>query len=965
MLSKIGSWFGGGPASGAVALVLALLGLGYGGYQVSRPAPEPGLPPGVLQDGLVTERDGPKVGPDGAETPGAVVAEEEADADPETAPEAEPEADAEVAADAEINAEPEAPDTPAPPSFDVVRVDAEGNALIAGKAAPGAEVEVLLDGEAVHTATADAGGGFVAMFSIPPSDRPRAVTLSMAVAPDKLIASTGTVLLQPAERVAEVSEEALEEPAAGPAPASPDTDPAAPGTPEGGDGIVVTVGPGAEDGPASATGELAEGPAAPETPGTELAEGPATGSEDTPGTDTAENTAEDPARTGDTDLAALDPETTRDARPGDIAPGAEDTRDARPGDISPETGDTPSDTDLAAAPTPDAALDAPRGPEAPALAGPGALPQGEPAPGLPTETALLDPAAPPGTGTPRLNTDAPGTPAAANTDPDRPAGAAPGTLELAAPAGEAELPGRGDVPSVAAPGVPGTDHVTAAPPPPLPPRTADRLSTMEGPERALAETETPDAPAGERRAGVEVTGEGAPEAPAGTVIAGGETQDEPSAERVTGGETAGEGVAGDLPRADDPATGRVAGVETAEEDADTVAAGDLPQADDPATGRVAGVEMTEEDADTVASGDLPQVDDPATGPEAGVEMAGEGNGDPLVGAPAAGETPGDSPSSGLVAGVETSGDGDAPTGAAPLGEDPAGERVAGAGDPAAESDTPAGERLAGAGETGTEGLSPEQLTGDAADAAGERIATMDAPEAPEPPRSSAPEIVASVDGPAAPETALGTGPGAAPGLPERAEDTPATPPKPAAPTVMLADDSGIRVLQSGGARPAPVQSVIIDTITYDQQGEVALGGRGSEGGFVRAYLNNRPIVTTEIGVDGQWRTPLPDVDTGIYTLRVDELDAEGKVTSRVETPFKREEPELLAELESARAGAGEGKAAGGPELLTVQPGNTLWGIADRRYGDGFLYVRVFEANRERIRDPHWIYPGQVFEIPEE
>ena len=48
-----------------------------------------------------------------------------------------------------------------------------------------------------------------------------------------------------------------------------------------------------------------------------------------------------------------------------------------------------------------------------------------------------------------------------------------------------------------------------------------------------------------------------------------------------------------------------------------------------------------------------------------------------------------------------------------------------------------------------------------------------------------------------------------------------------------------------------------------------------------------------------------------------------------------------------------------------RPGNTLWGIADAKYGDGYLYVRVFEANRERIRDPHWIYPGQVFAIPTE
>ena len=50
---------------------------------------------------------------------------------------------------------------------------------------------------------------------------------------------------------------------------------------------------------------------------------------------------------------------------------------------------------------------------------------------------------------------------------------------------------------------------------------------------------------------------------------------------------------------------------------------------------------------------------------------------------------------------------------------------------------------------------------------------------------------------------------------------------------------------------------------------------------------------------------------------------------------------------------------------TVQPGATLWAIAEERYGEGILYVTVFEANRDRIRNPDLIYPGQVFILPEE
>ena len=56
-------------------------------------------------------------------------------------------------------------------------------------------------------------------------------------------------------------------------------------------------------------------------------------------------------------------------------------------------------------------------------------------------------------------------------------------------------------------------------------------------------------------------------------------------------------------------------------------------------------------------------------------------------------------------------------------------------------------------------------------------------------------------------------------------------------------------------------------------------------------------------------------------------------------------------------------AAPRPVTVTVQPGFTLWGIAQERYGDGVMYVQVFEANRDKIRDPDLIYPGQVFSVP--
>lgn len=48
---------------------------------------------------------------------------------------------------------------------------------------------------------------------------------------------------------------------------------------------------------------------------------------------------------------------------------------------------------------------------------------------------------------------------------------------------------------------------------------------------------------------------------------------------------------------------------------------------------------------------------------------------------------------------------------------------------------------------------------------------------------------------------------------------------------------------------------------------------------------------------------------------------------------------------------------------TVVRGDTLWGISKRYYGAGAMYMKIYNANRNVIRNPNLIYPGQVFVIP--
>lgn len=50
---------------------------------------------------------------------------------------------------------------------------------------------------------------------------------------------------------------------------------------------------------------------------------------------------------------------------------------------------------------------------------------------------------------------------------------------------------------------------------------------------------------------------------------------------------------------------------------------------------------------------------------------------------------------------------------------------------------------------------------------------------------------------------------------------------------------------------------------------------------------------------------------------------------------------------------------------TVGEGETLWTIATRRevYSDPLLWTLLYRANRDQIKDPRHIYPGQVLTIP--
>lgn len=186
---------------------------------------------------------------------------------------------------------------------------------------------------------------------------------------------------------------------------------------------------------------------------------------------------------------------------------------------------------------------------------------------------------------------------------------------------------------------------------------------------------------------------------------------------------------------------------------------------------------------------------------------------------------------------------------------------------------------------------------------------------------------------------------------------PAEPPAPQPPDATSAPVAAAPSSPVAAAPPAPAETapppppggVSVETLDYDDKGQVAVGGRSKPGGAVQLYLDNVLVGRAHTDPEGRWRlSPDRPVDPGIYQLRADQVNEAGKVTARAELPVQvsKTPPDFPRDAN-----------------IIVQPGNSLWRLARRTYGDGFLYTEIYQANREQIRDPDLIYPGQIFALP--
>ncbi len=200
-------------------------------------------------------------------------------------------------------------------------------------------------------------------------------------------------------------------------------------------------------------------------------------------------------------------------------------------------------------------------------------------------------------------------------------------------------------------------------------------------------------------------------------------------------------------------------------------------------------------------------------------------------------------------------------------------------------------------------------------------------------------------------------------------------------------------------KPKKIQPVLLGAVEVEN-GKLFIAGTGEPGHIVNLYIDGSFIGTADVNSQGAYLLEVESsLSYGEHTVRADMSSKSNSVVlARAEVPLvhdappapivvakapeKKPEPvvtrKLVAPEPARNAGAVEIATAKPVEPKVEKPkrvirtgssviirkGDNLWRVSRRILGRGIRYSTIYNANKNQIKNPSLIFPGQIFKIPE-
>jgi nucleoid-associated protein YgaU len=180
-----------------------------------------------------------------------------------------------------------------------------------------------------------------------------------------------------------------------------------------------------------------------------------------------------------------------------------------------------------------------------------------------------------------------------------------------------------------------------------------------------------------------------------------------------------------------------------------------------------------------------------------------------------------------------------------------------------------------------------------------------------------------------------------------------------------------------------------DIARIERTGDAVIAGSAARGAIVELLRNGEHHDQAVADRSGQFVMVPPRLPPGDYELTLRSRQPDGKlatskqsvvvaldatesrssaVRSRAEMPFNAPKTvaanrSVLAVASSPDGGSTSTAVVRKVATAVVSRGDSLWRISQLTYGAGTGYAIVYKANRNQIRNPNRIYPGQIFVLP--